>query len=85
MEAHFFMAIQLELNIYDKDPIEHLTDVWAINEEKNQKKFRRLFAENTMLKERLKKIEEYIEHQKRQNIDVAQFDEYDLFSYRKGA
>ena len=76
------MPIQLEFNLDQKDPIDHLMYVWAKNETSNQKRFRRLFAENSAIKKRLNRIEEMLGKEDNKNCE---FYEFDLFTYKKEA
>jgi uncharacterized protein with von Willebrand factor type A (vWA) domain len=74
------MPIQLEFNLEDKPEVNHLMDLWAKTETSNQKRLRRLFAETSSMKKRLKVIEEYVESQNRDDSG-CEFYEFDLFSY----
>lgn len=76
------MPIQLEFNLDQKDPFDHMMDLWAKTETSNQKRFRRLFAENGAMKKRLKLIEEYINSQQGKQCE---FYDFDLFTYQKEA
>ena len=76
------MPIQLEFNLEQKDPIDHMMDMWAKSETSHQKRFRRLFAETGSMKRRLKTIEQYIELVEREKGQCT-FYEFDLFNYKE--
>lgn len=68
------MPVQLEFNLDQKDPIEHVVDMWAKAETSNQRKFRRLFAEQSHLKKRLNAVEKNLLEKREERCNIVQFD-----------